>query len=639
WPAASRGTAVLGALAVVLVALPGLGALRARARRRVASVVGAAAAVAGLAGVAGLFALALARPHADLGVQTARTAIDRAASGDVSGARQQIGDTRRAFEAASRYTDAWWAAPGLVLPGAGHDFRAVRDAVRAGRRLAAAGTDLSASTDPSQLRWSGGRLPVDQLRRLEPIAARAVSATAQARADLRSARSPWVLSLLGRRLTPLASRVGRAQSDAEHLMTALQIGPGLVGGDGPRRYFLAVETPAEARATGGFIGNYGEITADGGALHLDALGRTMDLNTRGDPAVRTLAAPADYVTRYGRFDPALNWQNVTMSPDFPTVATVIEGLYPQSGGRPVDGVVAVDPYGLADLLRATGPVSVPSWPVPLTADNAAHVLLFDQYVSFANSPLRVDFLGEVTRAVWDKFVTTPISLADLAKDVGPAVAGRHLLAASTDGAEQAGLERLDAAGRMTPVTDDYVQLVTQNASGNKIDWFQATRLDYRPRVAGDDLTAQAVITLSDGAPAAGLPPYIIGNALNPPAPPGSERVYVSLYTPWALKGATLDGRQLLMESQVEAGRHVYSAFVDLPSGGSRTITVQLAGRRAGPRAYHLDVQRQPAVAVTRVRTAVVGDAAWRCVPPPAAGAGGAVAGDSPLDFAVDCTTA
>ena len=42
-------------------------------------------------------------------------------------------------------------------------------------------------------------------------------------------------------------------------------------------------------------------------------------------------------------------------------------------------MVTIDPYGVAGLLELTGPVTVPDWPEPLTADNAAQVLLFEQY--------------------------------------------------------------------------------------------------------------------------------------------------------------------------------------------------------------------------------------------------------------------
>jgi hypothetical protein len=53
------------------------------------------------------------------------------------------------------------------------------------------------------------------------------------------------------------------------------------------------------------------------------------------------------------------WSNITMAPDFPTVAQVITELYPQSGGRQIDGVFSIDVFGISGLLEMTGPIDVP----------------------------------------------------------------------------------------------------------------------------------------------------------------------------------------------------------------------------------------------------------------------------------------
>jgi len=61
---------------------------------------------------------------------------------------------------------------------------------------------------------------------------------------------------------------------------------------------------------------------------------------------------------------------------------ILAQLYPQSGGPSIDGVLAIDPYGLAALLNFTGPIDVPGLAEPLTSANAAQVLLTQQYISF-----------------------------------------------------------------------------------------------------------------------------------------------------------------------------------------------------------------------------------------------------------------
>jgi len=125
---------------------------------------------------------------------------------------------------------------------------------------------------------------------------------------------------------------------------AARLAPALLGGQGRRRYLLLVQNNAESRATGGYIGNYGVLGLDDGALRLERFGQPSELPRRVD-ARRPLRAPADYVRRYGRLVAANPWAYANMSPDYPTVAAVIADLYLRSDGRPVDGVIAVDPSG------------------------------------------------------------------------------------------------------------------------------------------------------------------------------------------------------------------------------------------------------------------------------------------------------
>ena len=60
--------------------------------------------------------------------------------------------------------------------------------------------------------------------------------------------------------------------------------------------------------------------------------------------------PPDLVARYSRFDVANTWRNLTMTPDFPSLAVAANELYQQSGGQPINGVISVDPAGLAALM-------------------------------------------------------------------------------------------------------------------------------------------------------------------------------------------------------------------------------------------------------------------------------------------------
>jgi len=76
------------------------------------------------------------------------------------------------------------------------------------------------------------------------------------------------------------------------------------------------------------------------------------------------------------------WNNVTMSPDMPSVALAASDMYLQSGGRPVDGVIVADPYALQAVVTLTGPLALPipegatGRATPMTSGGLAHIAGF-----------------------------------------------------------------------------------------------------------------------------------------------------------------------------------------------------------------------------------------------------------------------
>jgi hypothetical protein len=598
WPGTTVNTAALGTAAVVVVAGAGWTRARPKGAGAVAAVVGV---LAVLACVGGLAAAVVAKPQLDAGVRRVRAGLSAGSQGEAAVAAADLEQAAARFGRAHGRTNAWWARPALAVPVVGRQMKALTAVSKTGQQVARTGARLAQAADPEKLKVSTGQVPVEAIRALQAPAAQAVADLGAATARLGRARSPWLVPVAARRLDDLVARVSRAKDQAGSVLTAARLGPAMLGGDGPRRYFLAVQTPVESRGSGGFLGNFGEIGADSGRLNLVRLGRTADLNA-GGAGNRVVHGPPDFVARYGRFGPERLWQNVTMSPDFPSDAQVIADLYPQSGGAPVDGVLAVDPYGLAALLRVVGPVTVSEWPEPVTAANAPRVLLYEQYLNLARAT-RLDFLEEVTNQVWQRLLTGNRRMADLAKAVAPAVAQKHILLFSGRAEEQAALSRLGVAGAMPAPDDDFLGLVTQNAGGNKIDWFLHRSMadDVRIDPATGDVDATVRITLRNDAPARGLSHSLIGNVITPPLPDGTNKLYLSLYTPWGMDGATLDGNPALLESERELGRNVYSAFLTIAPGATTVLEVRLRGRRDPARSdYGLTLFRHSAVAADDV---------------------------------------
>ncbi|HUP85917.1 MAG TPA: DUF4012 domain-containing protein [Acidimicrobiales bacterium] len=604
-----HGASTVGAAAILVPpAVAGFRAMRSRARRRHLRAGAAVAATAVAAASLAAVAFALARPGLERGVARATAGLTAAKGADQEQAAAAFDDAERSFAEAERSVGAWWARPAWLVPIVGPHLRALGAVAETGQELAAGGVRVAGAADLGDLRIRDGVVPIDKLRRLEPELADAADTVTRARARLARTRSTWLLPQVGRRLDTQVERLEDVQGTLESSRDVVHILPAVLGADGPRRYFLAVQTPAELRGTGGFFGSFGEITAVDGKLELARFGRLHELNEGGNPATRKLTGPADYLARYSRFGVANTWQSVTLSPDWPSVTEVIAGLYPQSGGAPIDGAIAVDPAGMAALLKLTGPLTVPGWPVPLTAANTEKILLHDQYVKLPNDE-RIDFLGDTARTLFNRLTAGELPKpSSILSTLGPAVAQKRIQMASTHAAEQEVYARLHITGAMAPVSGDFLGLITQNASGSKIDYFLHRSIDYRVTVdpVTSKLAATLKATLRNEAPASGLPGYVIGNALEPPLPTGTSRLYVSIYTPWFLRAARVAGVPATVESESELGRNVYSTFVDLPPGGELSIELDLAGWYDGA-AYHLGVHRQPTVHPDKVTATINGD--------------------------------
>lgn len=595
-------SAVVVAIVVAPLLVSGYRFAGHRSRRRVRRAVLVSAVV--LVVVCVMFALAAmrARPAAERGLDLLQEGMDAAREGDDGLATQRLGEAADAFATADRHLGSWYAAPAHVVPVVGHNARAAATMASAAADVSADGTDAAYDADLQSLTVQGGTLDLERVRGLSGPLEDVAAVLAAADADLTSLDETWLVGTVADQLDRVRGEVAAARPDVDLAAEATQVIPAMFGGDGESRWLIAFVTPVEARGRTGLVGNFAELTAVDGTVDMTRFGRASELESEGTPgADRVLSGPEDYLDRWERFAPAETWRNVTMSPHFPSVGQVMVELYPQSGGLPVDGVIAIDPVGLAALMNFTGPIEVPGIAEPLDAGTAAEYLLSEQYVTLVDNDARLDTLETLARATFDQLTAGDLpSPRGVADTLGPAVAGGHIHAYSSDADQQDLFEVVGIDGALPEVRGDSLSVVVNNAVGNKIDLFLEREIDYE--VTWDPATGQvaatATVTLTNNAPAEGLPDYVIGSPLPADVRParGTNRTYLSVYSPWALAGARLDDGPASVERQSERDRYTYSLYLDIPpEGASRTLTLDLRGWLAPERGYSLDVTTQPLV--------------------------------------------
>jgi hypothetical protein len=144
------------------------------------------------------------------------------------------------------------------------------------------------------------------------------------------------------------------------LMSAL---PFLLGVGSPTSYLVVAMDSTELRPTGGFQGNYGILTMNGGHLEPFTLKDIYsldcpDINVKGCPERPVPSQFSWYHLSYSNTYPTWGLRDANLSPDFPTSARVAEGLYTTESGGHVDGMIAMTPAFISSIIEVTGNINV-----------------------------------------------------------------------------------------------------------------------------------------------------------------------------------------------------------------------------------------------------------------------------------------
>jgi hypothetical protein len=285
--------------------------------------------------------------------------------------------------------------------------------VEAGLRVAEAGQILSSAVEDlpgglSALAPADGRIPLGPIRTLaEPLGDVSVLLEEAGRIMAEAPHSlllPQVQAAVNE-FGPLLEEARTGLGTAASLSRTL---PGFLGGNGPRRYFVAAQNPAELRGTGGLIGSYSILTVRQGKLDFGDFRPVSELDTV--PPARVAPPNPDYAAVWDRFSSRGYWSNINMTADFPSAATAIARLYRETEGIRLHGVIATDPFALASLLELVGPVTVPGTDVELSAANAVEYLTHGAYSSLPDRE-RKFVLGDVAEEVLSVFIDGPVGEA------------------------------------------------------------------------------------------------------------------------------------------------------------------------------------------------------------------------------------
>jgi hypothetical protein len=502
-----------------------------------------------------------------------------------------------------------WAS----VPFVGRSYDALRDLARIGELASAAGEDLTAAVGNlpgglSALAPSAGSIRLQAVGRLEPAVASAATRLRLAASLAEGLANVFVLPALAGAGDMARDRLDEASRTALAADAILRALPEFAGVDRPRRYFVAMQNPAELRGTGGFIGSYSILTIDDGKLSFAPF---RSITTLPDAAPGVMPTPSRrFGHLYDEFGGGGFWRNINMSPDTPTVGAAIETLYRHVEGLSLDGTIFVDPAVLAYMVQATGPITEAQTGITLSADEVLPFMTNGAYESLPGTA-RKRLLGEAAATILGRFLqgTDPVAaLRALASAAGEGHLVVHVAEPEVQGAfAAAGMD-----GSIGTDRGDYLGVFLTNAAGNKVDYYLEPRLSYHVILGADGTaSAEASVRLSNGAPAGQQPSEVLGPYGSNGLEPGDTQWWVETFcTPGCLlQEATEDGGPGSVQPLRERGLPMFRSFVRTNAGETSTLGYRLhvpnawRGDDAGG-TYELTLQAQPTVRPVRAEIAI-----------------------------------
>jgi len=504
---------------------------------------------------------------------------DQVAGGDGAAARSTL-DALRAETAAARANTSgplWRLA--RRVPFVGDDLTAVSTAARVLDDLASDVlpplVEVLDSVRPAALAPSKGRVNIAALARAAPHVRAADEAIQRARRTVAAIDVATLVGPVRRGIVTLRRELERAASQTATAARATALLPRMLGAAGPRTYLVLFQNLAEVRATGGAPNAFAVVRADRGRIGMIAQGTaTNDLGgfdapvLRLDPGMRHL-----YTDRLG-IHPA----DVTFTPHFPTAATLAREMFRRRSGLVVDGVVATDPVALAYLLRATGPVALPSGG-RLTADNAVSHLLSGVYGQLTSPQAQDEYFAHVAKAAFGALTRGDADPAAALEALARAAAERRILVWSADPAERALIAGTVLEGSLPDHdgTQPTVGVFLNDGTGAKLSYYLEHSATVSPGACRADgrRPLRLRVTLRSTAPPSGLSDSVIGTMGL--VPPYTVRTNVLVFSPagGAVVDARRDGRAIGIGTGRERGRQVGVVTVDLTPGAGVTLDFDL----------------------------------------------------------------
>ena len=492
-----------------------------------------------LAAIAGVFAFSALKVKSELqqaadGAKHLQSVI---ADADQSKMEKRVGEFSAHIDKAYRQTSSPIWSVATRLPYVGGDISAVRDTVGALEDISSQAlpqlVQASGSINLNKIQVKNGTIGISGLENAQKPLNVADDVIDDAVREVKSVRQP--------KIRQVADAIDAAKASCAklgntvHGMSALaQLLPGMLGtdshaNDAPRNYLILAQTNAEARPSGGLTGSLGVVTVQGGHLSLQPFVSDAEIPKASEPVVELTAEERMLFTDKLGTD----IRDVNFTPDFPRTGEIVRAMWAKQYGVQVDGVIAIDPLFLQNMLAVTGGVTMSDGSV-LDGETTAQTLLNTVYAKM--TPEETDkYFANAAQAAFDHITQNSGDPKAYINALSQSVKQGHLLLWSAHESEQDLIAESEISGRLvTEGAKPQVGVYISDETQSKMDWYLHREVTTEfQKVAANGANQYTVHiklkNLMTAEELAAAPNYVTGGTDE--TEPGDIRTALFLYAP------------------------------------------------------------------------------------------------------------
>lgn len=450
-----------------------------RKRRRRKILIGVLVIIAVLAVFAGAFVWSALQTKNELqqAVSSAQGLQQTIVDSDKSKREEQVNTfsdhVSKAYEQTS--SPLWQLAS--VVPYAGDDISAVRTMVAAMENISSQALpqllQAADNIDLNNVHVENGTIGISGLeasQRPLQIADDTIDKATREVKTVKAVKTPHIAQIADA-LKTAETYCEKLDSMVHSLNSIVQVLPSMLGteshaNDAPRNYLILAQTNAEARPSGGLTGSLGLATVQGGHVSLQPFVSDSEIQNADEPVVDLTAEERLLFTdKLGK-----DIRDVNFTPDFPRTGEIVSAMWNRQYGVAVDGVIAIDPLFLQNMLAVTGGVAMPDGST-LDGANTAQTLLHDVYARM--TPQETDeYFAVAAQAAFDHIMQNTGNFKSYVKALSTSVEQGHVMVWSAHEDEQNLIADSAISGKLiTEGAKPQVGVYISDETESKMDWY------------------------------------------------------------------------------------------------------------------------------------------------------------------------